>query len=314
MVGEKRTLVVEVSEAGTRLDRWLASRDAALGRRRAKDLCDAGCVWVDGRRAGKSLPLAAGATVCFPSSTPREAAPNSDLYLDIRYESEHCAVVHKIAGQPTAPLDGLERGTLANAVLANFPALRGVGTNPLEPGLIHRLDNGTSGLLILAKTQPAFEVLKRALALGEIEKEYVAVVHDRGLPDTGIIDTPLAPSPHNARRVVVARLGSRHSRPAGTAFTVTARHGDLAMVSVEAKRALRHQIRAHFASIGCPLVNDEPYGGERVTRLAPGRHALHARRVAWVGNPPILGFDVTSPLPEDLRSWVCEIGFANPLA
>ena len=277
-------------------------------------MCDDGCVWVDGHRATKSLPLVAGATVCFPSSTPKQAVPNPDLCLDIRYESEHCLVVHKIAGQPTAPLDGLESGTLANAILGHFPGLHAVGTNPLEPGLIHRLDNGTSGLLILAKTQFSFEVLKRALTLGEIEKEYVAVVHDRELPDTGFIDTPLAPSPHNARRVVVAHPGSRHSRPAKTAFTVIVRHGDLAMVSVEAKKALRHQIRAHFASINCPLANDEPYGGERVARLTPGRHALHARRVAWVGNPPILGFNVTSPLPEDLHSWLCELGFANPLA
>ncbi len=290
-----------------RLDRWLVTREPSLGRKRAKALCDGGHVSVDGRRAWKSLPLTAGAAVSFPASEPKRAVGNASLPLDIRFEDEDCVIVCKIAGQPTAPLDGRESGTLANALLGRFPAMDGVGDNPLELGLIHRLDNGTSGLLIAAKSQRAFDILKRALAQGEISKEYIAVVHDRSLPESGCIDAPLAPSPHNSRRVSVARPGARQARPAETRFTVLARLGGVAVVSVQAKKALRHQIRAHLASIGCPLANDEPYGGARIDRLDPGRHALHARRVAWQGCPSIAGFDVSAELPADLESWLAEL-------
>ncbi len=287
-------------------------KEPSLGRKYAKELCDGGLVTVDGRRAFKSLPLASGATVSFPERAPKQAIANAQLALDIRFESEHCVVVHKVAGQPTAPLDGLELETLANALVARFPEMHGVGNNPLEPGLIHRLDNSTSGLLVAAKSQCAFDVLKRALAAGAIEKEYIAVVLDGNLPESGSVDAPLAPSPHNTRKVDVVRPGSRSARPAVTSFQVVARGYGLAIARVLAKRALRHQIRAHFASLGCPLANDEIYGGARFEALSPGRHALHAVRVAWAGAEAIAGFDVSAPLPLDLQTWLNDLGLIFP--
>jgi 23S rRNA pseudouridine1911/1915/1917 synthase len=184
-----------------------------------------------------------------------------------------------------------------------------VGSNPLEPGLIHRLDNGTSGLLVAAKSQLAFDALKSALAQGAIDKQYLAVVVDNELPEEGRIDVALEPSPHNPRRVIAARSRSGSAREAQTTFVVIERQPGLALVSATARRALRHQIRAHFASIACPLANDEAYGGPRVDALAKGRHALHARRVTWGGNQVISGFDVVADVPTDLEVWLAHSGF-----
>jgi len=309
VVDEEYTFEVAATEAGMRLDRWLTLREPTLGRRRAKDLCDEGRVFVDGHRAFKAMPLPEGARVSFPAPVPRHAAANPELPLDVRFENEHCVVVHKPAGQPTAPLDARENTTLANALLGHYPQMGAVGSNPLEPGLIHRLDNGTSGLLVAAKSQWAFDALKSALARGTIDKQYLAVVVDTELPDQGRIDVALEPSPHNPRRVIAARSRSGGAREAQTTYVVIERQLGLALVSATAKRALRHQIRAHFASIACPLANDEAYGGPRVEALAQGRHALHARRVAWAGNGVMAGFDVVAEVPADLEIWLSHSGF-----
>ena len=269
---------------------------------------------MNGRVASKNDPLPLGARVSFPVPGARQAVANSALALHVRFENDHCVIVDKPAGQATAPLDGSESTTLANALLARYPAMQGVGPNPLEPGLIHRLDNGTSGLLVAARSERAFDTLKRALLHGQIEKEYVAVVTDHDLPEQGSVEAPLHSSPHNARRVIVATPGARGARLATTHFHVVERAPPFAVVQAKAARASRHQIRVHLASVGCPLVNDELYGGLRRQTLAVGRHALHARRVAWVGNVTMPAFDVVAELPADLLTLLRELGFSRALS
>jgi len=313
-VNEVCTLVVPVDEAGTRLDRWLVERVPDLSRKRAKQLCETGHVTVDGRAGNKNLSLPAGAEVRFPMPAARRAVANPSLALDIRFQNEFCAVVCKPAGIATAPLDGQDDSTLANALLAQFPAMQGVGSGPLEPGILHRLDNGTSGLVVAAKTHPAFEELRLALSRGQLHKEYLAVVTDDGLPAQGTIQTHLRPSPHNTRRVVVAEPTAPGARPARTDYAVVERSGEFAVISVHANRALRHQIRAHLTSLGCPLLNDALYGGRSEATLAPGRHALHARRVQWLGNETMPPFDVVAPLPPDLLDLLRELGFRKSLS
>jgi 23S rRNA pseudouridine1911/1915/1917 synthase len=235
--------------------------------------------------------------------------PNPALTLDVRFENQFLVIVSKPPGQASAPLDEHDNSALANALLAHYPSMQGVGHTPLEPGLVHRLDNGTSGLLVAARSQPVFDVLKQALSKGELEKQYLAVVQSSQLPDHGRIDLPLRPSPHNARRVVVAARTAPGARDAKTQYQVVARQPPFALIQVEACRALRHQIRAHLASVGCPLLNDELYGAERVASLAAGRHALHASRIAWCGNHGIPPFDIEEPLPGDLVNLLRELGF-----
>ena len=197
---------------------------------------------------------------------------------------------------------------------SRYPSLQGVGPNPLEPGLIHRLDNGTSGLLVVARLTPAFKTLKETLSQGQMVKEYLAVVEGNKLPDRGCVTLHLRPSRRNARRVVVTEPTSPGARLASTQFQVVERLREFTLVEVQAKRALRHQIRAHLASLGCPLVNDELYGAKRLALLAPGRHALHARRVAWSGNDTMPRFDVVAPLPLDLLGLLRELGFVTSLS
>ena len=231
--------------------------------------------------------------------------PEPGAPLVIRYESSAVVVVDKPAGQPTAPLRAGERGTLANALIGRYPELAGVGYSPREPGLLHRLDTDTSGLVVVARSAEAFEQLKEALKDGRIAKQYLLVCASDGLADEGSIAFPLASHPKDQRRVLACvhpRDVMRNApRPAETKFHVLKRSGEWALVEVSVSKALRHQIRAHFAAIEHPLVGDALYGGPKVEGLA--RHALHASRVAFKGAPE-LSFDVASTLPEELARLV----------
>jgi 23S rRNA pseudouridine1911/1915/1917 synthase len=314
VVASHRTFPIAVDDAGARLDHWLTRKLPELGRKRARLWCEAGEVLVNGRAARKSRILQAGDEVSLPQPTARVAVANPKLTLDVRFENGHCVIVCKAAGQASVPLDGADHTTLVSALLAHYSSMQGVGDNPLEGGLIHRLDNGTSGLLVAARTQVAYDALKQALKNGRIEKEYVAVVLDRDLPEQGCIDAPLRPSPSNSRRVAVAGPNTRGARHATTRYHVVERSQGHAVVQAHAARALRHQVRAHFSSLGCPLVNDELYGGHPQAGLALGRHALHARRVVWEGTATIPAFDISAPLPEDLLALLRGLGFCEALS
>jgi 23S rRNA pseudouridine1911/1915/1917 synthase len=183
-----------------------------------------------------------------------------------------------------------------------------VGHRLLEPGLLQRLDNGTSGLLVAARTKEAFEQATGALKHTLWRKSYLALIDGAKLPERGLIRGELEPWPSHPERV---RVKTEHTllqlsahdafpAPSGSMETLVATRGSLQQVRVFVGPAFRHQIRAHFATIGAALVNDEVYGAPRETRLAKGRHALHAANVAWDGAPPLEGFDVTEPLERDL--------------
>ncbi len=289
MVTGHRTFPVAVDEAGVRLDRWLTQKLPELGRKRARNWCEAGEVLVNGRAARKSRILRMGDEVSLPQPTARVAVANPELTLDVRFENEHCVIVCKAAGQASVPLDSSDRTTLVNALLAHYPSMQGVGENPLEVGLIHRLDNGTSGLLVAARTQVAFEALKQALKNGRIAKEYVAVVPAGDLPQQGCIDAPLRPSTSNTRRVTVAGPNTRGARHATTRYRVVERSEGYAVVQAHAPRALRHQVRAHFRAWDAPSSMTNCTGrtrkprwlqaGTRFTRVAlRGRAARQSRR------------------------------------
>ena len=325
-----KTLTVPDSLDGARLDKALTIL-ASVSRSGAKAMLEAG-VRVNGRRAVKGSVVKAGDTLEIASEGDDSAAgalPDTDIELDIRLETESVVVVHKAPRLPSAPLRGGERGTLANGLVARFPDIAGVGSDPLEPGMVHRLDTDTSGVVIVARNTAAFNEIKTALRDGRIEKHYLAIVapgtasnrassvgvaaSEGELPDTGTIDVPIAPHPKDKRRVFacvhprdVARL---KPRDAVTSYKVLRRwetdDGDArALVDATASRALRHQIRVHFAAIGAPLVGDGLYGGPSAPEL--GRHALHASRVAYPGGPNVKAFVVDTALPEDMAALVPE--------
>lgn len=302
-------LTVTDALTGSRLDKAIVALVEGASRARVKRAVEDGEVRLNGRRAPKGAVVHAGDIISLDGRIAREkdeaCIPEPDAPLEVRHESSAVLVVAKPAGQPTAPLRGDETGTLAGALLGRYPELAGVGYSPLEPGIVHRLDTGTSGLVVVARTEAAFETLRAALEAEQLQKEYLLVCASAGLPDDGTIEHPIANHPKDKKRVypcVHPRDVMRYApRPALTKFSVVRRVGEWALVRATAPRAVRHQLRAHFAAIDHALAGDTLYGIDQ----SIARHALHASRVAFEGEgQPELRFDVTSELPADMQSLV----------
>jgi 23S rRNA pseudouridine1911/1915/1917 synthase len=286
------------NETGERLDKLVVRHATGIGRRRAAELFAAGAVRVDGRRATKGELARAGSTVEVELGEPDRAAPEPEATLDVRLATEHLLVVHKPAGQPSVAVRGSDRGTLAGALAGHYPELQTIGS-PRESGLVHRLDTGTSGLLVVARTNAAYVRLREAVRVGALQKRYLALVESLNLPGNGEIDQPLTPDPKNAQKVSWEASGTSRARFAVTRWRVVERGKRWALVEAEASPAVRHQIRAHLASIDHPIAGDLLYGGAEVPELV-GRHALHASYVAWAGDDVLRGFAVEAPLPAEL--------------
>lgn len=288
-------IVVGPGDRELRIDQ-LVARALGVSRRRAGELCAAGNVRARGRAVdkGERAAIFEELSVFVPESAP--VVPEPELPLEVRLERPDLVVVSKPAGIPTVPIAPGERGTLAGALLARYPEIAGIGHRPREPGVIHRLDTLTSGLVIVARTRDAFERLVHALRAGEIEKRYLAVV-SAGLPPSGAVDLPLAPDPKSRHRVRVATAKSGYRKAAETRYRVLREGGGYALVELAAHRAFRHQVRAHLAAIGHPIVGDRVYGGPLDPRL-PARHALHASYAAWAGDAT-RSFVVTDPAPPE---------------
>lgn len=307
-----RELVVPESLDGARLDKAIAQLLPELSRARVKRAVELGAVRINGRRLPKGGTVSRGDVVRIDigqvADAPAAATPDAPLHVVL--ETDAVVVVDKPAGQPTAPLRPGETGTLVNALLGRYPELvpqdtaSFVGHSAREPGIIHRLDTETSGAVVVARTAAAFDVLKAALKEGRLDKRYLLVCSGEGLPEEGTIEFPLTNHPKDQRRVyacVHPRDVMRYEpRPAATAYRVVQRAGAWALVEARVGKALRHQIRAHFAAIGHPLAGDELYGGPVIRAL--GRHALHASQVRYEGGGGIDAFDVTVPLPKDMAT------------
>lgn len=299
-------LEVKVTEAlgGARLDKAIVTLVEGASRARVKRAIEDGTVRLNGKRAPKGAVVTPGDTITVDETIAKSSGEaigaEPDAKLDVRFESPSVLVVEKPAGQPTAPLRADETGTLAGALAGHHPELAGIGYSPLEPGIVHRLDTDTSGLVVVARSAEAFETLREALQSERLEKEYLLICKSDGLPDDGTIEHPIANHPKDKKRVypcVHPRDVMRYApRPALTKFTVVKRVGEWALVRATAPRAVRHQLRAHFASIEHPLAGDRLYG----TDESIARHALHASRVAFAGEGE-LRFDVSSDLPADMQ-------------
>ena len=277
-----RRLTVEAAAAGARLDRWLAGRIPELSRARLQTLIDAGFVRVEGRPRKAAHRLAAGERVEVDMPPPpAEALEPEHIALTVVHEDAQVLVVDKPAGMVVHPGAGHARGTLAAAVLAHAPGTAGVG-GPRRPGVVHRLDKGTSGLLVMAKTREAYESLTAQLAARAVTRQYAAVVHGVVKADTGLVDEPIGRHPRDRTRMAVVPRGK--GRRAVTRYRVAERFPRFTRLEVTLETGRTHQIRVHMAAIGHPVAGDDVYGG-RTPRALPvplDGYALHACRLAFL--------------------------------
>ncbi|MDE3094609.1 MAG: RluA family pseudouridine synthase [Chloroflexota bacterium] len=280
---------------GERLDVFVARRLPHLTRSRARRLTDDGRVRVDGRPAKGSLRLEAGQRVVVevPAPSPATARPE-DIALDVIYEDDDLLVVNKPAGMTVHPAPGHPAATLVNAVLAHCDDLSGIG-GVLRPGIVHRLDRDTSGLILVAKDDAAHHALALQLKERRVEKTYLALVEGTPRPAEGVIDAPVARDPRNRQRMAVVEGG----REAVTAYRVVERLRGVSLVEARPKTGRTHQIRVHLAAIGHPVVGDRVYG--HASPLV-ARQFLHAWRIAFTHPRTGARMELEAPLAEDLRA------------
>jgi len=278
---EHRILGVEREGAGTRLDRWLAAAVPEQSRAKLQALIDAGHVLVDGVAVKASHRLRGGERISIdiPPPAPEMLEPEA-IALTVVHEDDDVLVLDKPAGMVVHPGAGHARGTLAAAVLAHAPGVAGVG-GPRRPGIVHRLDKDTSGLLVMAKSQAAYDALTAQLADRTVRRVYLSVVHGRLAAAEGVIDKPIGRDPRDRTRMAIRPEG--RGRRAVTRWRVLERFPQFTLVEARLETGRTHQIRVHFASLGHPVAGDAVYGGRRRTVPVPLEGlALHAAALGFV--------------------------------
>jgi 23S rRNA pseudouridine1911/1915/1917 synthase len=290
-----------------RLEKFIQQEFSGLSRRNIRVLIAEGTVLVNHRAADKGYRLQAGDRLELRLPGPMEVfpVPESARALPIIYQDNDLIIVDKPALVPTHPLSPFETGTLANALVSRFPELNGVGPKSLEAGLIHRLDTGTSGILVAGRNPVAWSQLKQDLARRLWNKKYLALVS--GIMKEKVVTLPLAHHPTDRRRMVALKDREDPHRgrifPAETRFRVLKRFRDFCLLEADLITGVTHQIRVHLADSGHPVVGDPLYGKERppASDLAPGRLFLHAAVVKLPHPVTREKLLFQSGLPEDLQ-------------
>ena len=293
------------ADTGSRVDTFVQARDPSFSRSRAAALAREGHVTVNGRPVKPSAAVRGGdvVVVVVPPPSPLDLAPQ-DIPVGIVYEDDQLIVVDKPAGLTVHPAPGHPDGTLVNALLALVPDLPGIG-GVERPGIVHRLDKDTSGLIVVAKTDAAHRSLSRQMKERSVDKSYAALTTGVVRNARGEIDAPIGRHPKQRKKMAVVEGG----RAALTRYKVTERfdgpRGKFTLVEAHPVTGRTHQIRVHLASIGHPLVGDPVYG--RRSPLVP-RHFLHAARLE-IAMPPGETERKTfeSPLPDDLSDALSEL-------
>ncbi len=286
---------------GQRLDKLLVEHLPDISRAQIQTLIKAGAVLVDGQPAKPGIKLKGGEQILVTLVEQDEETPITPESIDLTvvYEDEVLAVIDKPAGMVVHPAAGNESGTLVNAILARWPQIAEMNDPDKRMGLVHRLDKGTSGLIVIAKTSEALQELMRQFQEREVDKTYIALLERTPPTATGRIEAPIARDPKQRKRMAVQRDG----KPAITEYTVIDddfRDGQ-ALVEVKLLTGRTHQIRVHMAFIGCPVVGDTVYGF-RKQRIKMKRQFLHAAQLCFTH--PITGerLCVESELPSGLQN------------
>jgi 23S rRNA pseudouridine1911/1915/1917 synthase len=307
------SFTVGEEDAGARLDRYLAAQAADLSRTRLQAMIAEGRVRVNGITTKPSHRLESGqiVEVEVPPPQPVAVLPEA-IPLDVLYEDDDLAVISKPAGMVVHPGSGNALGTLTAALLARFGELSSVG-GPLRPGIVHRLDKGTSGALVVARNDVAHRALVEEFQEREVQKTYVALLHGRLKTAAGRIELPVARDLRRRTRMTTRR---REGRPARTDWRARLVLGAFTLVEAGLHTGRTHQLRVHFSALGCPVVGDTLYGAPREERAGNavlpelGRNFLHAARIQFVHPTTEKAIEVRAPLPPELADYLKVLGRA----
>ena len=299
-------LRAEPPDAGKRLDQVVHERLGQFSRSRIQQWIRDGRVVVNGARGRPSRLVRAGELIDIePAEAPPLHAIPEDIPLRVLYEDSDLVAIDKPAGMVVHAGAGVHSGTLVNALLHRFDALSGVG-GALRPGIVHRLDRFTSGVLLVAKNDTAHQRLAEQFSGRQVEKTYLTLVHGRVKQDAGRIDRPISRDPGHRTRMT-ARLGE--GRAAWSEYRALTRFERFTLLEVRIGTGRTHQIRVHLSGLGHPVVGDALYGAPAKVEGMPelGRYFLHAHRIRF--RLPSTGEEiaVVSPLPPELEDWLEEL-------
>jgi 23S rRNA pseudouridine1911/1915/1917 synthase len=283
-------------EDGKRLDKVVRDRVPDLSRTKAQRLIDDGAVTVDGRTRKPAYQVEPGEQVVvrLPSEEPDSELQPEPIPLDVIYEDGHLLVLDKPAGLVVHPAPGHPGGTLANAVLALCPDIIEIG-QPDRPGVVHRLDKETSGLIVFAKSEAALTALQQQFKRREVSKTYLALVESQVQPPEGIIEVPMGRDERHRQKMAVTR-GGKYAR---TRYHTAERFEDYTLLEVHPYTGRTHQVRVHLAWLGYPVVGDVVYGRRR-QQMLHGRHFLHAARLSLTHPDSGENLMFEAPLPPEL--------------
>jgi len=322
--------VVAPEQAGQRLDVFLAAQLSAFSRANLRRAIDAGHVRVDEAACKVSLRLREGSRVIVQQlAPPREGPAPQDIPLDIVHEDESLVVVNKPAGMIVHPAKGHWEGTLASALAHHFGTLSGRG-GPTRPGIVHRLDRDTSGVIVVAKNDQVHDILAAQFKARQVEKQYLAIVVGGTDRDRDVIDEPIGDHPTHREKKAIRRHDP-NARQATTGYEVIERFAGYAFIRALPKTGRTHQIRIHLAHIGCPVLCDRLYGGRaQITELeliprdaiahytASGkslseqplldRQALHAHQIAFTHPTSGSRMQFEAPVPDDMERTLAALG------
>jgi len=311
--------IVEPDHAGTRLDSFLAAQLRDLSRTRIQALMDEGRVLVNGLAAKPSYRIEVNEIIAIEIPQPPEPAVTPEpIPLDILYEDADIAVINKPANMIVHPGAGADAGTMVAALRHRFGAGDGDGLSsvggPLRPGIVHRLDKGTSGAIIVARNDAAHKRLVEAFRGREVEKTYLALLHGNLKGESGRIEMPIARDLRHRSRMTARR---REGREARTDWRVRFRVGAFTLVEADLHTGRTHQIRVHFSALAAPVVGDTLYGAPRQERVGntvlPSleRNFLHAARVAFDHPRTSERVEFRAPLPSELQAYLRNIARAT---
>lgn len=309
-------LIVPDEASGQRIDVFCARTISGYSRSHFIKLATAEHIRVEGKAVKPSYRVKAGQRVEIDmvSAPPIEAAPEN-IPLNLVYEDEHLAVIDKPAGMVCHPAAGNYSGTLVNALLFHFAGMGEFG-DKIRPGIVHRLDKGTSGLMVVAKDEPTMIALQRKIKERAIKRTYTAIVWGKLPQASGVIDLPLGRSPHDRKKMRVHGLGERQAR---TIYEVKKTYSVAEMLSLKLDTGRTHQIRVHLSHLGHPVVGDPTYGGRAaaIVRLnrsqkllgleilkAINRQALHSSKLEFEHPQDGRQLSFQSNLPEDMQKVV----------